>query len=118
MIVGVAIVELHVHGSQSLKQKRGVVRSVIQRVRNRFSVSVAEVGGQDTWQRAQIGMATVGGDARSVRAVLEKAVQFIETLGLAEVTDSDVDLLTVPHRAVESDSSDDGSDAGEDGHGL
>ena len=118
MIVGVAIVELHVHGSQSLKEKRGVVRSVIQRVRNRFSVSVAEVGGQDTWQRVQIGMATVGADARNVRAALDQAVQFIEALGLAEVTDSDVDLLTVPHRGLGTDPSDDGSEPGEDGHGL
>ena len=110
MIVGVAIVELHVHGSRSLKEKRGVVRSVIQRVRNRFAVSVAEVGGQDTWQRAQIGMTTVGGDARSVRAALDRAVEFIETLGLAEVMDSDVDVLTVPHRGFgpELDEEEDG----------
>ncbi|HYB12490.1 MAG TPA: DUF503 domain-containing protein [Myxococcota bacterium] len=107
MIVGVAIVELHVHGSQSLKEKRGVVRSVVQRVRNRFAVSVAEVGGQDTWQRVQIGMTTVGVDARSVRAALDRAVEFIETLGLAEVTDSDVDVLTVPHRGP-------GTEPGED----
>ncbi|HTF34341.1 MAG TPA: DUF503 domain-containing protein [Myxococcota bacterium] len=110
MIVGVAIVELHVHGSRSLKEKRGVVRSVIQRVRNRFAVSVAEVGGQDTWQRAQIGMTTVGGDARSVRAALDRAVEFIETLGLAEVMDSDVDVLSVPHRGFgpEPDEEEDG----------
>jgi uncharacterized protein YlxP (DUF503 family) len=107
MMVGVAIVELHVHGSQSLKEKRGVVRSVIQRVRNRYAVSVAEVGGQDTWQRVQIGMTTVGGDARSVRATLDRAVEFIESLGLAEVTDSDVDVLTVPHRGF-------GGEPGED----
>ncbi|HBZ68530.1 MAG TPA: DUF503 domain-containing protein [Deltaproteobacteria bacterium] len=110
MMVGVAIVELHVHGSRSLKEKRGVVRSVIQRVRNRFAVAVAEVGGQDTWQRAQIGMTTVGGDARSVRAALDRAVEFIEGLGLAEVTDSDVDVLTVAHREFERESDDDGQD--------
>ena len=44
MIVGAAIVELHVHASQSLKQKRGVVRSIVRRVRNRFNVSVSEIG--------------------------------------------------------------------------
>ena len=49
MIVGAAVVELHVHASQSLKQKRGVVRSVVQRLRNRFNIAVAEIGGQDTW---------------------------------------------------------------------
>jgi uncharacterized protein YlxP (DUF503 family) len=102
MIVGVAVAELHVHGSQSLKEKRGVVRSVVQRVRNRFraTVSIAEVGGQDTWQRAQLGLATVGGDPRRVRAVLESALEFIEGLGLAELMDSDIEILTLPHRDV------------------
>ncbi len=41
MVIGAARVELHVHGSQSLKQKRGVVRAISQRVRNRFNVAVA-----------------------------------------------------------------------------
>ena len=98
MVVGAALVELHVHGSKSLKEKRGVVRSVTRRVRNRFNVAVAEVGGQDTWQRAQLGLTAVGNDARNVRAVLERAVEFIEQLHLAEVFDSDVELVTLDHR--------------------
>ncbi len=99
MIVGAAIVEIRVHGSRSLKQKRGVVRSVTRRVRDRFNVAVAEVGGQDTWQRTQLGLTAVGCDAPRVRAVLGRAVAFIEELHLAEVIDSDVELLTLPHRA-------------------
>jgi hypothetical protein len=98
VIVGAAVVELHVHDSESLKAKRGVVRRVMGRVRSRFPVSVAEVGGQDTWQRAVIGIVTVGNDARKLRAVLERAVAFIESLGLAEVTDSDVEVLRLPVR--------------------
>ena len=47
MIVGAAIVELTIHGSESLKQRRGVVRSISQRVRNRFNLAVAEIGGQN-----------------------------------------------------------------------
>ena len=75
MIVGAAVVELHVHGSQSLKEKRGVVRSVVQRVRNRFNVSVAEIGGQDTWQRAVLGIATTGNDRTQVRDLLRRALE-------------------------------------------
>ena len=56
MIIGAGIVEIRIHGSHSLKQKRGVVRSITQRVRNRFNLSIAEVGGQDTWQRAALGL--------------------------------------------------------------
>ena len=44
MIVGASVVELHIHGCRSLKAKRGVVRSITRRVRNRFNLSVAEVG--------------------------------------------------------------------------
>ena len=97
MIVGAAVVEICVHGSQSLKQKRGVVRSITQRVRNRFNISVSEVGGQGTWQLAVLGMATVGNDARVVRRALDRAIGFIEELHLAEVLSSDVELTSLPH---------------------
>ena len=96
MIVGAALVELHVHGSRSLKDKRGVVRSISQRVRNRCHVSVAEVGGQGTWTRALLGFATVGNDALVVRRALERAVEFVEELHLAEVVASDVEILRMP----------------------
>ena len=96
MIVGAAIVEIHIPGSQSLKQRRGVVRSIAQRVRNRFNLSVAEVGGQDTWQRAALGLCRAGSDRRRVRADLERALEFIEDLGLAVVLSSDVDLVDLP----------------------
>ena len=93
MVVGAARVELRVHGSQSLKQKRGVVRSITQRVRNRFNLSVAEVGGQDTWQIAVIGMATAANEAETARRRLEKAVDFIEDLHLAEVIGQEIEIL-------------------------
>ena len=96
MIVGAALVEIHVHGSQSLKQKRGVVRSISKRLRNRFNVSVAEVGGQDTWQWATIGLCAAGNDRPYVRGLLEKALAFVEDLHLAEVTGSDVELVDLP----------------------
>lgn len=98
MIIGAAAVEIHIHGSRSLKSKRGVVRSITQRVRNRFNLSIAEVGGQDTWQLAVLGMATVGSDRQRVRGVLEQVLAFIEDLHLAEVRGSDVELVDLPYR--------------------
>jgi len=116
MIVGAAVVELHVHGSRSLKEKRGVVRSVVQRIRNRFNVSAAEVGGQGTWQRAVIGIVTVGHEARAVRAALDHVVEFVEGVGLAELTNSDIEILTLEHSDPSSDDEDPPSDeeGGED----
>jgi uncharacterized protein YlxP (DUF503 family) len=106
MIVGAAVVELHVHGSQSLKEKRGVVRSLVQRLRNRFNVSVAEIGGQDTWQRAVLGIASTGSDRSYVRGQLDKALVFIEDMHLAEVTDSDVEILELCYDGREGDDED------------
>ncbi|MDG2051251.1 MAG: DUF503 domain-containing protein [Myxococcota bacterium] len=96
MIVGAALVELHVHGSHSLKAKRGVVRSVVSRVRNRFNVSVAEVGGQDTWQRAVLGISASGCDRVRVRQTLDRTVAFIDSLHLAEIRASDVEIVDLP----------------------
>lgn len=96
MIVGAALIELHIHGSRSLKEKRGVLRSIAQRVRNRCHLSVAEVGGQDTWTRALLGFATVGNDPVVVRRVLERAVVFVEDLHLAEVVASDFEVIRLP----------------------
>jgi len=108
MIVGAAGVEIRIHGSTSLKEKRGVVQSICRRVRNRFNVAVAEVEGQDTWQRAVIGLAATGADAGRVRGVLERAVAFVEDLHLAEVLHAEIEILTLPWAAGD----DAGGDAG------
>jgi uncharacterized protein YlxP (DUF503 family) len=96
MIVGVAVVELRVHASQSLKEKRGVVRKIVGRLRHRFNVSVAEVGGQDTWQRAVIGLSMAGSDETVVRNGLAKALEFVDETHLAEVLASEIELMRLP----------------------
>lgn len=106
MIVGAAVVELHVHGSRSLKQKRGVVRSIVQRLRNRFNVSVAEIGGQGTWQVAVLGVVSTGSDRGYVRGQLEKALAYVEELHLAEVTGSDVELLEMCYEGADREADD------------
>jgi uncharacterized protein YlxP (DUF503 family) len=115
MIVGASVVELYIHGCHSLKERRGVVRSISQRVRNRFNLSVAEVGGQDTWQRAVLGLTAAGSDAPTVRRVLERACEFIEELHLAEVRNTDIEVVHMPHEEGLWDP--DGDDPGDRGEG-
>jgi uncharacterized protein YlxP (DUF503 family) len=107
MTVGAALVELHVHESHSLKQKRGVVRSIVARVRGRYNVSIAEIGGQDTWQRAQLGIAATGLDRVQVRRTLTTVVAFIESLHLAELRASDIEIIELPHEDASDDQDDD-----------
>ena len=108
MIVGVAAIEIQVHGSQSLKEKRGVVQSIGRRLRNRFNVAVAEVGGQDTWQRALLGVTAIGSDEGVVRKVLERAIVFAEEMHLAELIRSEVEILRLPYQETEPESDEPG----------
>lgn len=93
MVVGVATVELYIHGAQGLKEKRGVVRRVVERVRNRFDISVAEVDHMDLLRRAAIGMAVVSNDGKVADAILQKALAFIQDLHLAEVGSTEMEIL-------------------------
>ena len=77
MRVGVLRIELFVPGARSLKAKRQVIRSLKDRLRNKFNVSVSEVDYQDKWQRATLGIAMVGTDGKYVAGALENAVKFV-----------------------------------------
>ena len=110
MVIGAARVELHVHASHSLKEKRSVIRSIVRRIRNEFNVAVAEVGGQDTWQWAVLGLAAVGHDRQSVRAILERVIDFVDGLHLAEVRDQSVEVLAGNLAEYDDDEDDDDDD--------
>jgi uncharacterized protein YlxP (DUF503 family) len=108
MVVGAARIELHIHASRSLKQKRGVVRSLLRRVANRFEVSAAEVEAQDNWQIAVIGVAMVGIATPVVERRIENLIRFIEEQHLAEVVDHEVEVLVAPLAAYTDGDSPDG----------
>ncbi len=96
MHLGVARLSLYLAASHSLKDKRAVVRSVTQRLRNRFNLAVAEVDTQDDWQTATLGIACVSGDARHAEEMLGKAVAFVESERLdLEVRDVETELIPV-----------------------
>lgn len=82
-----------IHGNHSLKEKRMVLKSVIEKVKNRFNVSIAEVGENDLWQRAELGVAAVGNDRAFVNSSLDKVMNFIEGLHTAEVLDQAVEFI-------------------------
>lgn len=89
------LLTLHLPGSQSLKDKRAVVRSLVDRIHARLQLSAAEVGSQDLMQRAEVGFAVVSEDRATAHRVAEDARRFIdlELLGKAEVISTDIDEL-------------------------
>ena len=96
MHIGVARLALHLAENASLKGKRMVVKSVAERVRNRFNVAVAEVDTQDAWQVATLGIVCVSDDPRHANEMLSKVIDFIEQERLdAEVGEVDIELIAV-----------------------
>ena len=95
MVVGLGTVVLRLHGNMSLKGKRSIVKRVVGRLRNQFNVSVAEVGANDNLGRAEIGFALVGNDRRVINSKLDKVVNLVEALQVAEITDTDMEIMNL-----------------------
>ena len=95
MVVGVCQLRMIIHGVTSLKEKRGVARKIITRVKNKFSVSIAEVEDHDLWQSLVIGFCMVGNDRRYINSCLDKILDFIENLYLAEIVDHRVEIINI-----------------------
>jgi len=93
MIVGVCKVELYIPEANSLKAKRKVIKSLKDRVRNKFNISIAEVELQDLWQRAILGVVTVSNDKKQVDAVLSKVISFMEHTDLAIIGQYQIEIL-------------------------
>ena len=75
-----------------MKGKRRVVKSLMERVRHKFEAAVAEVGDNDLWQKAKIGVALVGNDSQLLNTRLQQIMTFMENQYLAEIIDSQVEL--------------------------
>jgi uncharacterized protein YlxP (DUF503 family) len=93
IIVGLCTVELFIPGSQSLKDKRQVLLSLKDRLREKFNLSVAEVDGQDLWQKAVLGLACVANEGRYANQVCDQALNLIRNVPAVEIVQSRVELL-------------------------
>lgn len=89
MIVGALRVTLRLPENASLKGKRQVVKSLLERVRQRFNVAAAEIDDQEAWQLASLGFTCVSNSDRHAKAVLSSVLRYIEASRLdAEIVDS------------------------------
>ncbi len=95
MFVGVLRLTLHLPAPGSLKSKRHLVRSAIDRVKAKFNVSIAEVGENDLWQRSVIGVTAVGNDRGFVNETLDKVANFVASMhgGQIQLTARDLEIV-------------------------
>jgi uncharacterized protein len=92
MVVGIAEIRLLLPGPRSLKEKRRILRSLLDRLRARYPVAVAEVGDQDLWNRATVGVACVSNEGAHAYQVLGQVLRFVESVGEVEIDGVEVRL--------------------------
>jgi uncharacterized protein YlxP (DUF503 family) len=95
MVVGTLKVEFRLIDNRSLKGKRKVVKSMVDRVKSKFNVSVAEVGSNDKWQKIELGVTSVGNDRRHVDSSLNNVLRFLDSLCLAQMIDTRMEIFNV-----------------------
>jgi uncharacterized protein YlxP (DUF503 family) len=93
LYVGQCTLDLHVPNCQSLKEKRRVIKSIKERLKNRYNVSVCEFGDLSLWQRTQLGIVTCGNERTIVDSTIKTVINFLERVHT-------VTLLDVKQRVV------------------
>ena len=92
VFVGLSTIDLTIPDSHSLKEKRQVVRSILDRVRSRFNVSACEADHLDEWQRATLAFAVVANDKDFVHECLMRIAEIVETDGRVVVENVSVEV--------------------------
>jgi uncharacterized protein YlxP (DUF503 family) len=93
VVVGVITWDLHLEGCHSLKEKRHVLKSLKDRLHNRFNVSAAETAHNDLWQRAELTACVVSNDRTHAERVLREADRLVEAADGARIVDTSTSFL-------------------------
>lgn len=93
MFIGIAKMDILIPGNSSLKGKRRVIRSIIDRIKARFNVSIAEVDGNDYWQRSTLGITLVGNEKKFISSILNRVIELIYSSDSIEVLSRECDII-------------------------
>jgi len=95
MVVGIGIITFRLHDCRSLKGKRKIVKSIVAQIGNHFNASVAEVGSNDIYQKAEVGVAMVGTSRQVINSKIDKLFNMADALGLAELIDTEMEIFNI-----------------------
>jgi uncharacterized protein YlxP (DUF503 family) len=93
MLLGICTINLYFSNSQSLKDKRNIIKSVKSRIRNHFNVSVSEINNHDLWKNTTLGIACIGNEKRYLNDVLNKVIKFIDQQNHLQLIDFKITIL-------------------------
>src|SRR5262245_34038297 len=102
MVVGVCKLSLMISGSDSLKQKRAVLRHIKDKVQHKFHCAIAEVGDQDLLQSAELGFAVVSNELGFTQSMVQKILAYVEDLGAAKVMSDEQDFINYGEEGLEA----------------
>jgi hypothetical protein len=91
----IAIINLRIPESGSLKEKRSVLSKILKRTQNEFNISIAETGNLDNCKAAEIGFAVVGNDSRYINGKVDHLLRFVDNLRAAEIVNSKIEIMVV-----------------------
>jgi uncharacterized protein YlxP (DUF503 family) len=95
MVVGTLKIAFYLEDNRSLKGKRKIVKSMVDKVKARFNVSIAEVGSNDKWQKIELGISAVGNDRRHIDSSLNHILTFLDSLYLAPIVDTEMEIINL-----------------------
>lgn len=93
MVIGILELEIKLFSSDSLKDKRRIIKSLIDRIRNNFNVSVSEIRHQDLWQRAGLGITLLTTEGKFAQSILSKIIDFIKKDKKISLIDSRMEIM-------------------------
>ena len=93
MLIGVCRVIISIPESFSLKEKRKVKRSIVDKVRSKFNVSIAEVDSQEIWNELVLGISIVSTESKHIYEVMSEIIKLIEEQKDTELIDYEIDIL-------------------------
>lgn len=93
MVVGLCTVEIYLDGAMSLKEKRQILKSVLEKIKRRFNVSAAELDQHDLWQRSTVAFACVSNSSRRSHQILSAVIEFLEKHGRIQIISCQIEML-------------------------
>jgi uncharacterized protein YlxP (DUF503 family) len=93
MIIGILVIEIFINSSCSLKEKRFVLKSIKDKLKNKFNVSVAELEYQDKWQRAEVGIALISNSQPHAEKSLQNIFRFLDKADTYEIISYQFDYI-------------------------
>lgn len=95
MYIGVLKASLYLSEPQSLKEKRRIIKSLIEKLNNKFNLAVAETGDLDSWNNSELGIVCISNEAAHSDRMIASAISFIEGQGTVELTHVETEIIPV-----------------------